>query len=156
MSNNIQTLDPYMAHYVFEKQKDPNAPIVWRRFQKKMVDQVDHIVELARGNRETVTTESDWVIVGELLKFFAENWKEEFEDFKAQIPDIRRSRNNNGMSASGEIKFVAVLPPRFERIIKSIFPFQQFDKKFISKLIMKFPVFRVGGVDNMSKGRSII
>jgi hypothetical protein len=152
----LTTVDPYMAHYVHEKEANPNASIVWKTYQKKMVDKVDRIVELAHGYRDTVNTLKDWEVVGELLKFFAEEWPHEFNSFKEQIPDIRSSRRADGYSSTREIKYVAALPPRFERMIKSIFPSQQFDKKFIYKLIRKFPVFKVGGVNNLSKGSIII
>lgn len=154
--SKVATIDPYLAHYVYEKDTNPNAPIVWRQYRKSLVDKVDHIVELARGNRETIATLKDWEIVGEILKFFAEEWPDEFNSFKASIPDIRSSRRADGYSESREVKYIAALPPRFERMIKSIFPSQQFDKKFIYKLIRKFPVFRVAGVSNMSKGGIII
>lgn len=152
----ITTLDPYMAHYVYEKQKDPKAPIVWRRFKKKMVDRVDHIVELAAGNREAVVTQKDWEILGEILKFYAEEWPDDFNSFRESVKEIRRTRRADGYSKSREIKHVASLPPRFERMIKSIFPMQQYDKKFITKLVRKFPVFRVGGEGNMSTGTVIL
>lgn len=152
----IHTQDPYLAQYVFEKQKDPTAPIVWKRFEKRMVDKVDTIVELAQGHRETVTNLKDWEILGKLLEFFATEWPEEFYDFKTQMADIRQSRNADGYSATREIKYVIALPPRFERMIKSIFPFQQFDKKFVNKMARKFPVFKVGGVNNSGNGRLMI
>lgn len=141
----IHTQDPYLAHYVFEKSKDPDAPIVWRRFEKRLVDQVDHLVELSRGNRDSIKTEDDWKVLGEILKFFANEWPHEFEQFKSTIPDIRATRRDGGMSSTKEIKYVAALPPRFEKLIKAVFPFQSFDKKFIYRLIRRFPVFRVGG-----------
>lgn len=145
-----------MAHYVHEKRTNPDSRIVWKSYEKSLVDKVDHIVELAHGHRENVINLKDWEVVGELLKFFAEEWPQEFEDFKRSIPKIRESRRADGYSESREIKYVAALPPRFERMIKSIFPGQEFDKKFIYKLIKKFPVFKVGGINNMSKGGVIL
>lgn len=154
--SDIQTLDPYLGVYVYEKNTNPKAPLVWKRFKKKHVDSVDRLVELTRGNRETVTSLKDWEIVGEILKFFAEEWPDEFVSFKSSIPEIRSSRRSDGYSESREIRYLAALPPRFERMIKWAFPLQQFDKKFTNKLIKKFPVFKVAGVNNMSKGKSII
>lgn len=152
----IQTVDPYLSHYVYEKDSNPNAPIVWRQFKKKHVDIIDHIVEISRGEREDVKTIKDWEVVGELLKFFAEEWPHEFNPFKQQMAEIRNSRRAGGYSETREIRYVAALPPRFERMIKAIFPNQQFDKKFVNKLANKFSVFRVAGVNNMSQGRVII
>jgi hypothetical protein len=154
--NKIQTLDPYLSAYIYEKSENPDAPIVWRQFEKRMVDKVDRIVELSKGHRESIVSNNDWEVMGELLKFFAEEWPEEFEPFKKQMSDIRSSRRADGYSQTREIRFVAALPPRFERIIKAVFPFQSFDKKFVNKLARKFPVFKVGGEGNMSKGTVII
>jgi hypothetical protein len=152
----VDTLDPYLAHYVYVKQNDPKAPIVWRQFRQKDVKRVDRIVEMAQGNRDAVTSQKDWEILGELLKFFSEEWPDEFNSFKASIPDIRSSRREGGYGEKHQVMYLAALPPRFERMIKSIFPSQQFDKKFIYRLIRKFPIFRIAGVNNMSKGRAII
>ena len=117
---------------------------------------VDKLLELSHGNRDVVKTEKDWEVVFALLRFFHDRWPDEFNDFKSQIPDIRGSRRAGGKSAEGNLMYVGALPPRFIRLIRTIFPLQQFDKKFIWKIVKKIPLFKVAGVNNLSKGTIII
>jgi hypothetical protein len=98
----------------------------------------------------------DWEIVGELVKLFAEKWRSEFEQFKSIIPDIRSTRRAGGYSESKEIKYVGAFPGRLLKLIKAIFPDQQFDKQFVNKFVKKFPLFVVGGKNNLGKGSVII
>jgi hypothetical protein len=144
----IQTVDPYLPHYIYEKMQDPTTPIVWRQYSKKMVDAVDHIVELSRGKRETIKTSEDWKILTELVNFWADFWPSEFKEFRSQIIDIRQSRaRRDGYSAQkgkGGVRYLAAMPPRLMKLIKSIFPFQQFDRIFMDKLNKNIPIFKVG------------
>jgi hypothetical protein len=152
----IQQMDPYMDHYIYEKATDPSAHIVWKQYQKKLVDRTDHIIELAHGNRDVVKSGGDWKIVEELVSFWADEFPLEYQDFKSQIPDIRASRNAGGYSSTKEIKYLGALPQRFIKMIQIIFPFQQFNKEFMYKLIRKFPGFKIGGVVNMSSGSTVL
>ena len=154
--DTIQTPDPYISQYVYEKASDPNARIVWKQYEKRLVDRTDRIVELAHGERDVVKSASDWDVVEELLKFWYEEYPLEYKEFKSSVVDIRRSRNSDGYSKSRDTRYLGALPPRFMRMIKAIFPFQQFDRAFTNKLVNRIPLFKVGGVDNMSKGRIII
>lgn len=153
--NTIQTPDPLLSAYVYEKMTDPNANIVWKQYEKRLVDRTNRIIELAHGERDVVKSQSDWDVVGELLNFWYEEYPNEYQEFRGSITEIRRSRNADGYSSSREIKFVGALPPRFMKMIKVIFPFQQFDKSFVNKLVKRIPMLKVGGVDNLSKGRTI-
>lgn len=143
--STIQKPDPFLPAYIVEKQMHPDTRIVLRAYQKKMVDRIDAIVELAHGQRELVTSEHDWKIVEELMKFFAAEWPHEWSEFKTSIPDIRSSRNDKGYSESKEIMYVGAIPPRLMKMIKAIFPMQQWDKKFTSKFVKRFKLFKVGG-----------
>jgi hypothetical protein len=155
-TTQLETVDPYLDHYIYEKTADPTANIVWKQFQKHLVDRTNRIVELARGNRDVIKSSSDWTVLEELVKFWGEEFPQEYQEFKASIPDIRSSRNAGGYSKTKEIKYLGALPPRLIKMIRVIFPFQQFDKAFMYKLIRKFPLFKVGGVNNLSKGSVII
>lgn len=155
-TTQIETVDPYISHYIYEKATDPTANIVWKQYEKRLVDKTNRIIELAHGERDTVKSQSDWDVLGELIKFWTEEFPNEYQEFKASIPDIRGSRNDGGYSKSREIKYLGAMPPRLMKMIKVIFPFQQFDKSFMYKMIKKFPLFKVGGEGNLSKGRSII
>ena len=154
--DTIQTPDPYLDHYIYERATNPKSHIVWKQYRKSMVERTDRIIELAHGQRDTVKSQSDWAVVEELLKFWAEEFPQEYQEFKITIPEIRRSRNDGGYSSTREMKYLGALPPRFIKMIRVIFPFQQFDKSFMYKLIKRYPGFKIGGVDNMSKGRVII
>lgn len=145
MSKIIQP-DQFITHYAYEKETNPDAQIVLRQFRRKYVEAIDHIVELAHGERDFVTSDSDRKVMEELIKFFAEEWPEEFAEFKATILDIRSTRNEGGYSENKEMKYVGAIPPRLAKMMKAIFPAQQWDKKFVNKLVKKFPLFNVGGV----------
>lgn len=135
--------DKYEDLYMGVKQTDPNVQLVWKSFERRLVDQVDAIVELAHGERELVKSDADWKIVEELVKFYARNWPAEFKEFKESIPDIREYKGE-GYSRSREIKHVASMPGRLMNIMKAIYPLQQWDKKFTDKFIKRFPLFKVG------------
>jgi hypothetical protein len=144
----IQKVDPYLSQYVWEKSVNPDAPIVWRQYQREVVEDVDRLVELAHdktGHRENVASQKDWEVVEELINFFAKKWPKEYWEFRKSIPDIRSSRRDGGYSEHKLMMYVAALPPRLERLIKAIFPAQQFNKQFTWKLIRKFPLLKVGG-----------
>lgn len=136
--------DQYIDLYALEKANNPDARIVLKSYQRRIVDAVDRIVELAHGQRDEVKSESDWVIVEELLKFFAKQWPNEWSEFKSAIPDIR-SLKGEGYSQSREILHVGSVPPRFMKLMKAIFPKQQWNKNFTSKFVKRFPLFKVGG-----------
>jgi hypothetical protein len=140
--------DPFIDNYIYEKQTNPDTKIVLKTFQRNIVDTVDQIVELAHGQRDMVRGESDWKVVEALLLFFSWKWPNEFQEFKAGIPDLRKSRNTGGYSDSKEIKYVCAIPPRFMKLVKAIFPDQEWDKRFTNKFIRRFPLFKIGGEQN--------
>jgi hypothetical protein len=139
----VLTTDKYVPLYVYEKQTNPSRSLVWRAYSKNVVDDVDRILDIAHGVREEVKTLNDWDIVIELLKFFARRWPGEFSEFKGQIDLIRKTRKSGAKSQSKEIMYVGALPFRFERLIKTIFPCQQFNKEFVYKLVKKISLFKV-------------
>lgn len=144
--NRIIKPDPYIGLYKAEKLMNPQTKIMLRQFERSLVEEVDSIVELAHGERDAVTTESDWKVFEELMKFWAKRWPEEYYEFKEVVKDIRETRNDGGYSASKEIRYVGALPSqRFMKMVKAIFPMQQWDKKFTSKFVKRFPLFKVGG-----------
>lgn len=154
--SKVETIDPHLSTYIYVKKTNPKAPIVWRQYERRLVDSVDRLVELAHGERDLVKSLKDWEIVIEIVKFFADEWPDEWNSFKATIPDIRHTRREGGYSETGEIKYVGAIPPRLMRMIKAIFPLQEFDKRFVNKFVSKFPLFKVGGEQNMGGGGIII
>ena len=111
---------------------------------KQDLDAVDYLVKIGRG-RTSVKTANDWAVVGNIFEFWTRKWPYEWREFASTIKDIRVTRRSKtGKSASGGIKYVGALPPRFMRLIKVIFPYQQFDKKFVNKLVNNVKITKVG------------
>jgi len=137
--------DTFTPFYILEKQRHPDKKLWWLQVRQKDLDDVDKLVALSHGNRDTVQSPQDWDIIEELLKFFVTRWPREWEEFAKVIPQIKGTRRTGGYSKSKEMMYLASLPPRFERLIKAVFPLQQFNKDFIYKLVNKFKVFKVGG-----------
>lgn len=144
----LDTVDPFLALYAFEKSKDPDKRLVWVQYQADVIRDVDRILELAHGTRETVKSQQDWEVVEALFRFFVVRWPKEFADFKASVDLIRHTRNPGGKSLSREIMYVGAMPPRLERMIRVIFPHQKFDKTFIYKLVKKFKLLKVYNENN--------
>lgn len=142
----IHKLDQYIDLYRVEKMMNPTAVIVAKQFQKRIVSAVDRIVELSHGERDFIKSDSDWKVVGEIIKFFANEWPNEWIEFKNAMGDIKQIKGE-GMSRSRGIMHVGSIPPRLMKMIKIIFPAQQWDKKFTSKFVRRFPLFKVGEIN---------
>jgi hypothetical protein len=141
---NIVKPDQHLASYVTKKMMEPDTKIVVRSFRRADVEAVDRIVELAHGYRSTITSNEDWRIVEELIKFFIYKWPDQWTEFKSSLSDIKETRRDGGYSESKEIKYVGSLPPKLMGLIKAIFPDQQWDKKFLNKFVNRFKLFKVG------------
>lgn len=139
----MQIVDPYIAVAKYEKMQNPNKRIFMRQFKAADVQAVDKLIELAGDNRDVVKTENDWRLVEIIMQFFMERWPQEFRDFYTSIPKIREAKGR-GYSKTKEIKHIGSMPDRFMRLVKVIFPYQQFDKKFTYKLIRRIPLLAVG------------
>ena len=108
------------------------------------LDAVDYLTKLGRG-RTSVKTSDDWYVIGKIFEFWTRKWPHEWREFGKTIKDIRATRRSKtGKSASGEIKYVGALPPRFMRLIKIMFPYQQFNKEFVYKLVKNIKIVKVG------------
>lgn len=121
-----------------------------RAFREADVEAVDKIVELSRG-REDVKTESDWKVVLAIVEFYIRRWPHEWMEFRNTVPDIRNTRNTSGKhgySQSKEIKYLAAIPLRLERLVKICFPMNQVNKKFMYEFIRRFKAFQVAGWNN--------
>jgi hypothetical protein len=152
----ISKVDPYMSAYIYEKASNPDSKIYLRQYEKGIIEDVDKIVEISHGHRGFVKGNKDWDIVIELFNFWSKRWPNETSDFVDQIERIRETRRDGGYSDSGETRYVGALPPRFMKMIKAIFEEQQFDKKFMDKLVKKMPIFKVGGESNFGGGGVLI
>lgn len=105
---------------------------------------IDFLVKIGSG-RQSVKTSSDWVVIAKIFEFWTRRWPNEWQEFGSTIKDIRATRlNKQGESASKEIKYVGAIPVRLMKMIQIIFPFQQFDKKFVYELTKRINIIKVG------------
>jgi hypothetical protein len=139
----LDTIDPYLSFYTYEKSKNPDKRMVWLQFRADVIKDIDRLLELAHGKREDVKTANDWEVLDELFKFFVNRWPKEFVSFKESVELIRRTRNPGGKSNSKEIMYLGALPSRLERLIKTMFPNQKFDKPFMYKLVKRYKLLKV-------------
>lgn len=132
-----------------ELMNDPN--IEYRLRHRKDIEAVNSIVKLASGERATVKSESDWRVVGELVKFYVTRYPQEAESFLQTMKHIRSQRSSGGkvkaVNSFNEISYLGAFPEdgRLMKMIKIIFPYQSFNKEFMYKFVEKFPGFRVTG-----------
>ena len=105
---------------------------------------IDYFVKIGK-NRQSVKSESDWLIVSKIFEFWTRRWPQEWQEFADSIKDIRATRlNKKGTSASNEIKYVGAIPYKFMRLLQNVFPFQNFDKKFVYELTRRVNIVKVG------------
>lgn len=130
-----------------ETMRDPDME--YKLYPKPAVDIVDALVRLAHGRGgSAVTTEYDWKLVEDLVNFWVQQYPKEAKKFFSSLSGIREAREgNDGYSESKEMQYIASFPQdgKLLRFIKICFPHQQFDKKFMSKFIRRFPKFKIGG-----------
>ena len=141
----IAKSDPYMSFYGAHQALHPDDDITLKVYTQRDVDAVDKLLELSKGNREEIRTEEDWNVLANLVVFYIQRWANEWMEFRQTMPDIKETRRKGGYSKSKEIKYVGAMPPRLMKLIKIIFPYQQYDKKFMYEFIRRFQVFQVGG-----------
>lgn len=135
----IQTVDPLAPLY------NVSGVDTVKLHYKKDVEDVNYLVRISHGCGEKVTTDKDWGVVAKLFEFWTRKWTDEWQEFGQTIVDIKQTRlNKKGTSKTNEIKYVGALPPRFAKLIKIIFPKQQFDKKFVYALTNKIKITKVG------------
>lgn len=126
------------------KKQEPITSVDYIPVRKDDLKAVDYLVKIGSG-RETVETEKDWMVMAKIFEFWTRRWPDEWQEFGDAIEDIRATRlNKEGMSASRDTKYVGALPLRLMKMIKIIFPYQQFDKKFVNKLVEKINIVKVG------------
>lgn len=136
--------DPYESVYEFEKMKNPNFQYTHVQVPKVTLRAVDSLLNKV-GARDDIKTESDWLALEEVFKFYEAFWPDDARDFKKAIPDIRSISAPGGYSESKEIRYVGAVPPILMRLMKIVFPNQQWDKKFSNRFVQKYKTFDVGG-----------
>lgn len=121
--------------------------IEYRPYPRWVLSLVDSLIKVGRGRGgETVRTENDWKLVEDIFSFWVKQYPKESKEFFDTVPQIRNTRTRaDGLSDSKEIKYVGTLPPRLMHFIKIFFPYQQYDKDFVYKLVKRFAILKVGG-----------
>lgn len=118
--------------------------VQYRPVRKGDLSAADYLIKIS-GNRQAVTGDNDWVVISKIFEFWTRRWPEEWQEFGNAIKDIKATRlNKDGMSKSRDTKYIGALPPRLMRLIQAIFPFQQFNKKFVYELTRRIKIIKVG------------
>lgn len=135
------------GHILVEGSKEllQNPQVNQRLFRQEDVEAADLILKKSGYNRTAVESESDWQVIDMIVSFFSLRWPEEAQEFQQTLRDVKASRKPKGDSDSKEMRYLTALPIRLTKLIKAVFPFQQFDKKFMYKFLKKYPVLKVGG-----------
>lgn len=108
------------------------------------VEFVDMMLNKLGRNAAFVETDKDWELIGDLIRWFIYRFPEESKEFKESLSMIRNTRaNEKGYSKTKEIKYIAILPPRFLRIFQKFYPLQELNKSFMAKFLKKFPLFKI-------------
>jgi hypothetical protein len=132
--------DPYEGFY------EPST-LKHKKYPRHVVEAVDHLVRLSRGCTDVVTAR-DWGIVGKIVEFWCRMYPEEWVQFQGQISDIRATRaRSDGYSrekGSAGVRYLAAVPGRLMRLVKTCFPAQQWNRSFTEKFIKNFNIVRVG------------
>jgi hypothetical protein len=123
--------------------------IRYEPFPRAVVQAVDRIVEKTNvlNFPEAVDTEAAWRIVDDVFKLWKRFYPHEYSAFVKSQKDFRRSQANKHGSArekgGAEMQHLIEVHPRLHHILKNFFPRQQWDKKFIMKLVKRIPELQV-------------
>ena len=110
----------------------------------KDLQAIDYLVKIGSG-RQSVKSDSDWMVISKIFEFWTRRWPEEWQEFGSTIKDIKATRlNKQGYSESKDTRYVGAIPVRLMKLIQIIFPFQQFNKKFVSDLTRRINIIQVG------------
>jgi hypothetical protein len=114
---------------------------------KSDVDAVDYLLRIS-GIRSKVETSDDWVIIAKLFEFYTRKWPLEWDNFVKEIKKTRatRARKDGYSREHGKdgTRYLASVPLYLMKLIKIIFPEQQWDREFTDKFINNIKITRVG------------
>ena len=128
-----------------------NLGLEYRVAKASDVAAIDYLVEIGRG-RQTIKTASDWAVVAKVFEFWTRRWPEEWAEFSSTIKEIKATRARkdgySGQLGKSGVRYLAALPPRFNRLLSTIFPFQDWgDRSFMDKFIKNIKIIQVGDND---------
>lgn len=137
---SIFTVDPY--EFVYEPKT-----VRYKRYPKHVVEGVDYLVRLSRGRTDVVTSD-DWVLVAKIVEFWSRMYPQEWSDYIASMNMIKgtRARKDGYSREKGRegVRYLAAVPERLMRLIKVVFPQQQWNREFTEKFTGNIKVSRVG------------
>lgn len=144
----IQTKDPYLELYAYEKMKNPSKRIVFRAYNRRVVDGIDWLEREIGMSRDKVETSDDWMAISKILEFWSRTWPNEWSDYVKSMREIRATRaRKDGYSKEKGVKgmrYLGALPPRLMRLIKVYFPYQQWNREFVDKFTNNIKISKVG------------
>lgn len=117
--------------------------IHYEPFDALTVEAVDRIVEIAKknGSQDYIQTEADWRTVETIYKVFSIMYPETNKDFEKAVKSFRDKSNTHGIGKDGEglVQHTLEVPQPFYQMMKTIFPLQEWDRKFCLKMAQKLP-----------------
>lgn len=138
----IDLIDPYESLY-----KITGESYEMRAVRKRDLMAVDYLIKVV-GLREDVKTIDDWGALAKCFEFYTRQWPQDWSEFAQYIKDVRetRARKDGYSREKGEegVRYVGAIPHRLMKVIKIIFPKQQWDREFTEKFINNIKIFRVG------------
>lgn len=106
---------------------------------------VDTLVEVAKknGSKDYVQTSQDWETIQYIYKGWTILYPKTSNDFLKAMKEWRL-RNGRGFSKEGNamIQHRLEVPSPLFAMVKTIFPKQTWDRKFVAKFISELPAFR--------------
>jgi hypothetical protein len=138
---SLLRVDPYEDLYTLSGVETQIA------VKKSDIDAIDYLLRIG-GSREDVKTLSDWGVVAKIVEFWSRRWPTEWSEFVGQMKDIKdsRARKDGYSKVKGRegTRYMAAIPLRLMKLIKIIFPNQQWDRTFTNKFMDNIKIVRVG------------
>lgn len=146
MGSLNRLLDNIVSTSPINNIKDPNLNIKMEPFPRPMVEFVDNLMDYARkySSMSDVTTQGDW----DTLAFIYKGWKilypQDAWNFEHDMMKVRKDTVKKGIVKEGEamMQHLMNIPGPLYHMIKTIFPNQKWNRKFINKLLFVFPQMR--------------
>lgn len=139
----IDVIDPFQSFYDIYGVNEVKV------FKKQDVEAADYLVKIARKRKhDYVGTFEDWGVLAKVFEFYTRRWPADWAEFSKTIVDIRgtRARKDGFSREKGRegTRYLAAVPLRLMKIIKIVFPEQQWDREFTNKFIENIKIARVG------------
>jgi hypothetical protein len=127
---------------------NPSEGIVNVPYPRPIVEWVDKMIEYKSKHHchDIVESENDWELVDFLYKGWQVIYPIESEQFEESMKFIRAHTINRGISkdkGQAMIQHQLEIPENFFKMFRIMFPYQNWDKKFVSKFINRFKQFKV-------------